>query len=432
MSDPCIVDAPCCHTLARESLLQWFEISRQDVCPLCGMQLRSRQITPNTVARDLIAMYDYAIIKSPIQNAALAATCPDNIRETEATTSSKKSSSSFGRLFRKSRRASNTSKTAKKDQDKVNSTNNPTANAASESSSVRMTDKQALDVLLSAEMIEEVVGIMMEYPLSAAVQGRACHRLIDLSHSSRHTEDHDEEQESLVRDIGGIRLIVAAMRNFVDSEYVQKCSCWALYCFSYNSQPNRHEIIKVSGIKAIITSIQGHESNANILVSAFGALQNLAYRNDKAKKEMYDMGAGIVSLATNAIIRHMDSEYVVESAIRFWTEFYESNHFVDFRSEKSVVPILLDVMNKFPSSNCFHLAYATLMNLGVVDELSIGQVVGENEVQLYDKKADYSEPQAVPVMLSEVLEKFQSTTIFDNMSRIFDRGDKNIYGKAGR
>eukprot|EP00816_Leptocylindrus_hargravesii_P002854 CAMPEP_0196816340 /NCGR_PEP_ID=MMETSP1362-20130617/54782_1 /TAXON_ID=163516 /ORGANISM="Leptocylindrus danicus, Strain CCMP1856" /LENGTH=379 /DNA_ID=CAMNT_0042193627 /DNA_START=275 /DNA_END=1414 /DNA_ORIENTATION=- len=379
-------------------------------------------------------MYDYAIIKSPIQNAGLAtvAACTsNNEKEADAAikNSSKKSSSSFGRLFRKSRRTCNSSKTAKKDQDNTVGSTNTSTNTAGAGSNVRMTDKQALDVLLSAERIEEVVGMMMEYPLSAAVQGRACHRLIDLSHSSRHAEDNDEQQESLVRDIGGVRLIVAAMRNFADSEYVQKCACWALYCFSYKSQLNRHEIISVSGINAIMASIKGHGNNENILVSAFGALQNLAYRNDKAKKAMYDTGAGVVSLATKTI-GHIDSEYVIESAIRFLTEFYDSNHFVDFKSEKDVVPILLQVMKDFPSSKCFHLAYAALINLGVIDELSEGQFVDEDEV--YDKKADCNKPPAEPTMLSEVFEKIQSTTLFDNMNRIFDIDEKFMFGKAGR
>ena len=64
--DPCIVDAPCCHTVSREAAVQWFEISRHEhfVCPCCGVNLRSLSLTPNTCARDLIAMYEYTILKA--------------------------------------------------------------------------------------------------------------------------------------------------------------------------------------------------------------------------------------------------------------------------------------------------------------------------------------------------------------------------------
>jgi hypothetical protein len=55
MKDPVIVDAMCLHTCDRSSFDEWVDKGGK-TCPICGVNLRSKQAQPNTHLRDAISM----------------------------------------------------------------------------------------------------------------------------------------------------------------------------------------------------------------------------------------------------------------------------------------------------------------------------------------------------------------------------------------
>lgn len=55
MRDPVIVDAPCKHTCSRQAMERW--LVREEAaatCPICGIELTSSQLSPNSMLRDAI------------------------------------------------------------------------------------------------------------------------------------------------------------------------------------------------------------------------------------------------------------------------------------------------------------------------------------------------------------------------------------------
>ena len=355
MSDPCIVDAPCCHTLARESALQWFDISIDRVCPICGVKLRSLKLTPNAVARDLVAMYEYTHVVR--ENAAEA--CKEH--DTTHQTGGKKNASLFGKVFR--RRNNSQIQTISFQKGRLNEE----AKQKSTDKVNNLTDKQVLDFLLTITSVRDIVQVMVDRPLNAAIQGRACHRLVDVSRGIKIEENDDEQEDFLkLKSTGAIRLILASMKNFSDSLYVQKCACWALYIITYKNDLYRREVVQNSGLSVIMNSIRLYgENDENIAVSAYRTLENIIYRNFSLKKKMIDIGTGITDLTASTLFAHLQSEYVLESICSFLCELYNDNKVLSITTEEQIVSILIDICVMFPSSKCSHLAQGSLFALGV-------------------------------------------------------------------
>ena len=355
MSDPCIVDATCCHTLARESALQWFEISRECVCPVCGAKLRSLKLIPNTVARDLIAMYEYTSIvrqnSSTVENKGDSST-DDHIQA--------KKNKSLVNIFRRRSPFLNKPNVMKNSgKSKQECCQLVPVNG--------LTDKQVLDSLLTISSVNDIVNVMMDRPLNAAIQGRACHRLVDALRVMQ-GEDNDNDLEELLKlnSSGAIRLILAAMKNFTDSTYVQKCACWALYSITYRSDLYQREVQRNHGLPVLMSILRLHaQKDENIAVSAFGTLQSLAYRNTMVKKEMMSIGNGIIDLATKVITTHIQSEYVLESVCSFLCELFDSNIDLSDKKDDDIVHLLKDICVMFPLSRCSYLAQGSLLALGI-------------------------------------------------------------------
>ena len=352
MSDPCIVDGKCCHTISREAVLQWFEVSRQRVCPVCGIRLRSRGLTPNTVAKDLVAMYEYMSVQNKYRDA-------NDTSSGEKIASKKKKKfkgGRFGNMFRRSVLAQNEENLEKGSED-----------TSTELDWSMFTDERVMSEILKVEKIADIVQIMLNRPLNSAIQGRACHRIIDLA-QSLYVEDgrKNDHRYKLLCDSGAIKLIIVALRNFLDSAELTKCACWALYTLSYdNDTAVREEIVKHDAVRILMNAAKSHLKNENILASTFACLRNLSYRNSTVKKSLVNTGIGILELSNNSICLHFGSDYVLENICEFLLDLFDDNRQLDYERRSDIFATLNLLCEKRPNSRSAHLATCILIDIGM-------------------------------------------------------------------
>jgi len=314
------------------------------------------------VARDLVAMYEYMSVQKKYRDA--------NDTGSEGKIASKKKKKSkggrFGNMFRRSVLIQN----EKVEGDSVVK-EECDDDAPSELDWSMFTDERVMSEILKVEKIADIVQIMLNRPLNSAIQGRACHRIIDLAQSlcvedERKNERKNDHRYKLLCDSGAIKLIVVALRNFWDSAELTKCACWALYTLSYdNDTAVRKEIVKHDAIRILMNAAKAHLKNENILVSTFACLRNLSYRNSTVKKSLVNTGIGILELSNNSICLHFGSDYVLENICEFLLDLFDDNRQLDYERRSDIFATLNLLCNKRPNSRSAHLATCILIDIGM-------------------------------------------------------------------
>uniref|UniRef100_A0A6S8IZI7 LRRK2 ARM repeat domain-containing protein n=1 Tax=Amphora coffeiformis TaxID=265554 RepID=A0A6S8IZI7_9STRA len=111
------------------------------------------------------------------------------------------------------------------------------------------------------------------------------------------------ENKETIRNLGGIRMIVSAMRLLRDSTFVQKSGCRALDGLATNDQ-SKVTIAASGGISAMLNAMKNHSSVAGVQALAITALRKLATitRNRHIMKS--NNGANAVEAAMRKYPKH--------------------------------------------------------------------------------------------------------------------------------
>lgn len=90
--------------------------------------------------------------------------------------------------------------------------------------------ESTIPALVSIDGHEKLLATMKAFPASADIQERAIGALVNISYENQEVSEH------IVKDLNGVRLIVAAMNSFTQLRRLQLCACMALDNLSQHDQ----------------------------------------------------------------------------------------------------------------------------------------------------------------------------------------------------
>ena len=107
------------------------------------------------------------------------------------------------------------------------------------------------------DTIQLIVQSMQRFPEHRELQFRACFALINLSipNASR----------GIIREVGGIECIVAAMSSFHDFAMLQRCACNVLVSLAWSSRTNRERIANTEALRLVRQAVHNFPNFQDIV-----------------------------------------------------------------------------------------------------------------------------------------------------------------------
>lgn len=134
---------------------------------------------------------------------------------------------------------------------------------------------------------------MRTYRSHARVQEAGCTALLKLVGDPAANADTVKKNQDGIVSVGGIIVILAAMRAHAGDANVQVQACCALQSLSWNNDNNQLVIAGSGGIIVVVAAMTAHEGLVSMQLSGCLVLRNVASHNSSTAQESIASAGGI-------------------------------------------------------------------------------------------------------------------------------------------